>query len=99
MSQAKLEHFYDKVNSDPALKASLTEGVTRHAEFVDRLVVAAKADGLDVTAAEVDAWLTVQTTPETAGELSDDQLGTIAGGAPPQAPWGGRNSLPMYQRP
>lgn len=96
MSHAQLEHFYDKINADLALKTSVTAGVTTHTEFVDRLVAAAKADGLDVAPADVDGWVRSQTTPEAPGELSDEQLETISGGAPPRATWGGRFSLPVF---
>lgn len=82
MPQADIERFYDSINADPALQASLTSGVSNQDEFVDRLVAAAQADGVGFTAVEVKAWISANTQPEAHGELSDMQLEAIAGGGP-----------------
>jgi len=80
MSQANVELFYAKLKDDPALLSSLSQGASTQAEVIERAVAAGKAQGLDFTAAEAQAWVSEQTTIADDGELSDAQLEGVAGG-------------------
>lgn len=81
MSQAHVEKFYDIVAKDPALLATLDEGTNSSEEFLARVVAAAKTQGLEFTAQEAREYVDSQMVNHTDGELTDQQLEAVAGGA------------------
>ena len=81
MSQAHAEKFYDIVAKDPVLLASLGEGTPSSEEFLTRVVTAAKTQGLEFTAQEARDYVDAQMVNHPDGELTDQQLEAVAGGA------------------
>lgn len=73
MSEAEIQRFIADIKSDEALRTELST----QASGVGSVVEFAKAHGYDVTAEDVSAHMRAQ----LGGELSDEDLDAVAGGA------------------
>jgi len=80
VSQAQIEHFYTRVQSEPALMQELMSNFTTPEEFTARVVAKGKDMGYDFTYAEAEAWIEQQRNVDDSGELSDMQLEAVSGG-------------------
>ena len=74
----------DKVHADAAAAAASA------AAFITNAVKEAKAQGLEFTEEELNAFMAAERTAAGSGELSDTQLEGVAGGCSPgHHPWNG----------
>ena len=89
MTTAHVEKFAELVGKDPALQAKLglekvnADAATASASaaaFITNAVKEAKAHGLEFTDEEFHAFMDAEAKAAASGELSDTQLGEVAGG-------------------
>ena len=101
MTTAHVEKFAELVGKDPALQAKLgldkvnadaAAASVSAAAFITNAVKEAKAQGLEFTEEELNAFMAAERTAGGSGELSDTQLEAVSGGWvsghgwPPHAP-------------
>ncbi len=90
MSKAHVEKFAELVAKDPALLAKLgldkvnADAATASASaaaFITNAVKEAKAQGLEFTEEELNAFMDAEAKAAASGELSDTLLEAVSGGA------------------
>lgn len=81
MINEQIETVHTKIQNDPSLKQRL-EGVADESSYVNLLVEVAKANGINMSAADVSGTLQKvrASRPVSSAELSDSQLSSVAGG-------------------
>jgi predicted ribosomally synthesized peptide with nif11-like leader len=81
MSTSKVQQFLEQVRNDPALQARLQTSASAHQEKAIAAVVGIAAAGFVFTAEEYkDAVKEFFARQYAAGQLTEEQLGLIAGG-------------------
>ncbi|HKC24746.1 MAG TPA: Nif11-like leader peptide family RiPP precursor [Thermoanaerobaculia bacterium] len=78
MSAEQLKRFMDELGRDPVMQRSLAAAANDQELIASSIRLAAER-GLEVTPAELEAYLRESRAP-SGGELSDEQLGAVAGG-------------------
>ena len=96
MTTAHVEKFAELVGKDPALQAKLgldqvnadaAAAAASAGAFITNAVKEAKAHGLEFTGEEFRGFLDAEAKAAASGELSDNQIDQVAGGA--LTPFGG----------
>jgi predicted ribosomally synthesized peptide with nif11-like leader len=87
MSTKKVEEFLNNVGEDEALQAELSQALESSENDREAVTALAKSKGYDFSSEEL--WAEIQkrqaefSQQEAAGELSDEELEAVAGGATP----------------
>ena len=90
MSTKKVEEFLNNVGEDEALQAELSEALEQENDR-EAVTALAKSKGYDFSSEEL--WAEIQkrqaelNQQEASGELSDEELEAMAGGATPASPF------------
>lgn len=80
MVSQQLETIHKSIEKDPVLRKRL-DSVTDKDAYVDLLVEVGGANGVPMSAAEIDGALSAANTNRgPVGEMSDQQLESVAGG-------------------
>lgn len=80
MFSATFNEFFQDVSQDPTLQQQLQEASGRES-LVNTIVELGHEKGYSFTPSEADEWLkSMANQSGTLGELSEDQLETVAGG-------------------
>jgi len=90
MSTKKVEEFLNNVGEDEALQAELSQALEAENDR-EAVTALAKSKGYDFSSEEL--WAEIQkrqaelNQQEASGELSDEELEAVAGGATPASPF------------
>ena len=80
MSQERAQQFSRMVEKDSVLLQKIVAGATGADEVLERVVAEGKRQGFEFTTQEAKPFLK-EVAPKPAGELSDNELDAVSGGA------------------